>query len=144
MKKHISILTGAGVVVGLLAVVFLGYKLVEFLARPESVEVEDRPVEVIVETVAGGTISEIRTYNGNIEPFYAVDLMPQIQGHLISLSVERNGEKIPVTENLAVKEGEILATLDYGGLLAEMEKAKAEGLEGMEMLTAAFERKIAQ
>jgi len=33
---------------------------------------------------------------------------------------------------------------DYAAMLNEMEKAKAEGLEGMEMLTAAFERKIAQ
>ncbi len=126
MKNHLRILTGAGVVVALLAIAYFGYRFVEFLGQPESSEEEDRPIEVIVETVAGGAISEIRTYNGNIEPFYVVDLMPQIQGHLISLSVERNGEKIPVTENLKVKEGEILATLDYGGLLAEMNKAKAD------------------
>ena len=128
MKTHLRVLTGAGVVVALLAIAFFGYKLVELLVQPASSEVEDRPIEVIAETVTGGAISEIRTYNGNIEPFYAVDLMPQIQGHLISLAVERDGERIPVTENLAVKEGEILATLDYGGLLAEMEKAKADYL----------------
>ncbi len=44
--------------------------------------------------------------------------------------------------NNSIKKFVKVLPLDYEQMLNELEKAKAEGLEGMEMLTVAFERKV--
>ena len=45
--------------------------------------------------------------------------------------------------NNSIKKFVKVLPLDYEQMLTEIEKAKAEGLEGTEMLTVAFERKVA-
>ena len=45
--------------------------------------------------------------------------------------------------NKAIKKFVKILPLDYEQMLNEIEKAKAEGFEGTEMMTVAFERKVA-
>jgi RND family efflux transporter MFP subunit len=126
MKIFLKIAAGVLVVGVLAAIVVFGGEFVAKVFEPEEETRDARAIDVRVIGVEKGTISEIRTYNGNVEPLYEVELTPQIQGRVVSLTLERDGVEIPVTENLGVKKGEILAVLDYEGLEADMEKAAAD------------------
>ena len=102
-----------------------------FFAPKKSTKAEDTGVSVVVTKVISGKVTEARTFNGNIEPLMDVELMPQIQGRLVSLTLKRDKgdgqvEDVRVAENLEVKEGEILATLDYEGLKADWDRAEAD------------------
>ena len=52
-------------------------------------------------------------------------------------------DKIIGDWNNAISKFVKVLPVDYAQMLSEIEKAKAEGLEGTEMLTVAFERKVA-
>ncbi len=53
------------------------------------------------------------------------------------------GEKLLANWNETVKKFVKVMPDDYAQMLSELDKAKAEGLEGEELLTTAFERKVA-
>lgn len=94
-------------------------------------------IDVIVQPVDTATMTEVRTYNGNISPMYSVDLAPQISGQITSLTLMRPKagggyeESARVSENLEVKKGDILARLDCIGLKADWDKAESDYLKAV-------------
>jgi RND family efflux transporter MFP subunit len=123
------------VVAGLIVVAVYGgawtMAVVKLFSKPSQAVSEEQAVGVIVASAQRGEMSEVRSFGGNVEPLMDVELMPQIQGKLVSLMLKRQKpggatEDIEVTENLEVKEGEVIATLDYEGLKADWDKAEAD------------------
>ena len=123
------------VVLGVAAVVDIGSKGYTYISQQTSQKQKpiqaESTLDVVISPVGTAPVTEMRTYNGNIEPMAVVEVGPQISGYLASLTLERTGpdgkvEKIEVSENLVVKEGEILAKLDYEGLKADWDKAESD------------------
>lgn len=100
--------------------------LIGMLSKPREAAAEEPAVDVVAATVERGAISEVRSFGGNVLPLLQVDLMPQIQGKLVSLALKRGDETLAVSENTEVKEGEVLATLDFEGLKADWNEAESD------------------
>lgn len=131
MRTFTRVVFGMLAVAAIAATAYFGPSLVREWFAPKAAADIERTVAVRVDEVKRGEIREVRTFNGNVEPLYEVDLTPQIQGRLVSLTLKRGEEEITVTENLRVKAGEVIATLDYAGLEAEMNKAEADYQKAM-------------
>jgi RND family efflux transporter MFP subunit len=146
MKK---ILITSLVILGIAVIAALAYFGNQFVnqhfAQAQKRVVTDQAIDVIVAPVAVGDVTEVRTYNANISPMYAVDLMPQIQGRLDSLMLKRGDEVVTVSENTEVEQGEIIATLDYAGLKADWDKAESDyrrALRTEEFMKSEMERQV--
>ena len=89
MKNTKKIIISLVVILGIFGIAIGGYTLVGKLAMPEEKEAEEPVIDVIVESVAKGVVNETRTLIGNVEPLYDVDLMPQVQGRIVSFQLMR-------------------------------------------------------
>ncbi|RKY25207.1 MAG: hypothetical protein DRP79_06860, partial [Planctomycetota bacterium] len=116
------------IIIGLLAIIVVGiggthgYILVKESMKAARIDEEKRPVPVKVVSVEKGVIEQALVLTGNVEPQFAVDIVPKISGRLERLALK---DGTPVDIGVAVKKGEVIAEIDRAAFVARVTQAKA-------------------
>jgi len=118
-----------GVIVGILAVLAMGYYVwTEFARQAEkraAARRRKRPAEVVPVnpvTVSAARIRKLITLTGDLQPTRRVRLASKVAGQLVRLRLAKGQ---PVEEGLMVKKGARLVEIDHGAVDAQVAQARA-------------------
>ncbi len=116
------------IIIGLLAIIVVGiggthgYLLIKESTKAVRIDEEERPVPVKVVFVEKEVIEQVLVITGNVEPQFAVEIVPKISGRLERLTLK---DGTPVDIGVKVKKGEVIAEIDRAAFVARVTQAEA-------------------